>query len=117
MPFVLTTAGSVRCPDPVAGTVNLVSAAKLSVAGQPVLLAADVVSQPLVGCGVVDNPAQGIKHCTSVVAVTGGISTKLVVGGRPVLLDTLTGTTDGTPPPLGKPLGLAAAGQTKLTTP
>ena len=36
------------------------------------------------------------------------------VGGMPVILDILAGTTDGTPPPTGASFSAAAANQTKL---
>jgi hypothetical protein len=96
------------------GTVGVSSTAKLAVNGAPVLLAASVAGKTVAGCPVTDDPNTSTKHCTSVASVLSGPATRLTVGGKPVVLDTLTGTTDGTPPPTGAALGPASANQAKL---
>ncbi|GHF00192.1 hypothetical protein E5082_09630 [Streptomyces griseoluteus] len=116
---VLTTASTVTCgnglpqgmpPPPVApGLVTTTSTAVLKVDGHPVLRKTDITSATSVNC-LAPSPA---KKCTKVQAVTTGESTKLKARGSGVMLDTLTGTTDGTLPPAPTGLG-AKAGQTKL---
>jgi hypothetical protein len=117
---VLTTASSVTCTH--GGVVDISSDAKLTVgaAGDRVLLQAGVMGKSFKTappCSNLDNPNTGALQCKHVVTVTGGTSSKLRVGGQPVLLASLAGTTDGVPPPpLAPPsrLGSAQAGQTKL---
>ncbi len=112
MAKVLTTASSVTCAH--GGTVGTSSTAKLAVNGAPVLLAASVAGKTVAGCTVTDDPNTATKHCTAVAGILSGPATRLTVGGKPVVLETLTGSTDGTPPPTGAALGPATASQTKL---
>ncbi len=80
------------------GDVATAGVAKLRVNGVAVLLEASVVGKTVTGCGTVgasDMSGPTAKPCTSVASIMLGKSTKLQVGGLPVLLDTLTGTTDG----------------------
>jgi hypothetical protein len=78
------------------GTVATVGAPKLRVAGAGVLVAAGVVLKPVGGCQTpsVTGPPPS-KPCTSVVSITSALSTKLFVGGKPVVIAPLHGTTDG----------------------
>jgi hypothetical protein len=62
----------------------------------------------------VTDPNTATKQCMKVAAISTGPAAKLRVGGQPVILSTLAGTTDGTPPPIGAPLGGATPNQTKL---
>jgi hypothetical protein len=107
----LTTASSVTCSH--GGVVATSSDAKLTVgaAKDPVLLPAGVAGKSFKP----ESPCPGpntttSKQCTNVASVTGGTSSKLRVGGEPVLLASLAGTTDGLPPPLLP----AVAGQVTL---
>ena len=116
MAKVLTTASQVLCgpagppASPVhGGAVTVQSTAKLTVAGNPVLVKSGV-GPTVSGCKTPVTPG-GNKPCTAVSSVTTGEATKLQAGGQPVMLDTLGGTTDGNP--VG-PLG-ADASQDKLT--
>jgi hypothetical protein len=116
MPKVLTTASEVGCGKQ--GKANPRGESKLTVNGSPVLTKGGVAGQAISSCGTVTNTS-GMKQCTTVAAVATGEATKLKVGGQAVLLDSLTGTTDGTgepgsPLPPASPLK-ASAGQSKLT--
>lgn len=99
MAQVLTTAATVTCGH--GGTLTLVSSAKLTVGGKPVLLAGAIKGRDVTGCLTVDAtdppPAGTPKalHCRTVSAITSGLSRKLTVLGLPVVLDTLAGSTDG----------------------
>jgi hypothetical protein len=99
MPRVLTLkpGGTVTCGHGT-GDVATAGVAKLQVGGASVLLEDSVVNKAVSGCGTPpasDMSGPTAKACSKVVAVVLGKSTKLQVGGFPVLLDTLTGTTDG----------------------
>lgn len=105
MPRVLTTAIPVKCPH--VGIVTLASAVRLRVAGVAVL----VQSAPPTPLGTVvsctaGSPSLPGTPCLKVLTITAGQAGKLTVGGRPVLLATLTGTTDGTPPAVPPAPGL-----------
>jgi hypothetical protein len=111
MAKVLTTASRVLCgPDTGThgGRVSTASSARLRVNGNPVLLRSGV------GPAVPDcktPSSSSTKPCTSVLTVVGGEAGKLRVGGNPVMLDTIGGTTDGVPPGTVP----ASAEQDKLT--
>ncbi|MGI5321059.1 hypothetical protein [Actinomadura nitritigenes] len=88
---VLTTGSTITCGHTPAGHVRPVSAAKLAVAGEPVLLEAGVT--------VFDEQCLPVSSsdvpCRKVLAITGGRSVKLFADGKPVLLASLSGTTGG----------------------
>jgi hypothetical protein len=115
MPGVLTLASNVKCGHG-PGKVSTSSSAKLKVSGSAVLLESGISGKAVVfgSCGI--TPSDKSSKCTQVSSVTAGRATKLKAGGRPVMLDSLAGQTDGklesvTP----QPLLAATAGQTKLT--
>jgi hypothetical protein len=114
MAKVLTTGSTVMCKH--GGKVATGSTAKLTVNGLPVLLAAGVSGRTVTTCPITDDPNTSTTKCRTVAAIIKGPAVKLKVGGQPVILDTLTGMTNGTPPPppLGPPLDTAVANQTKL---
>lgn len=96
MANVVTTASTVSCGHPTprtGGTVALSSSAKLKVGDDPVVTA--ITAATVSGCGTVTNAQTGDVQCTTATA-TAGFAAKLTVGGQPVLLDTLSGTTTGT---------------------
>ncbi len=112
MPNVLTTRSRVLCgPDTGnhGGRVTTVSAAKLTVAGNPVLLRSGIGPALSVPCKT--PPSSSSKPCTSVTSIASGDAVKLTAGGHAVMLDSLSGTTDG------NPIGTlpASAEQTKLS--
>jgi hypothetical protein len=122
---VLTTASTVLCdvalPAPAhGGTVAKTSTAKLTVNGSAVL--ANRVQPPrglgaVAGCTNPANPPTTIP-CSKVSTITAGAATRLTVDGVAVLLETLKGTTLGTPPaPAAVPPGTlsATANQNRLT--
>lgn len=120
MPKVLTTSSNVNCghAPPAApqtpGKVQTESTAKLKVNGDPVLLESSIAGKSISGCGTlatkdstgmdIDMPCKKVSAVPQIVpvqpdpappAITAGWSTKLKVGGNPVMLDTLAGMTDG----------------------
>lgn len=108
MSKVLTMGATIACPH--GGSVMIVSGrTKLTVDGNPVLTAADLIGAPILGC---TNTAPGFTPCLAVASVLAGFSTRLAVDGQPVLLETATGMTNGTPGPF--PWSVRSAGQSKL---
>ncbi len=63
--------------------------------GRPVLTAPDPVGCSIAGC---PNVGLNIKPCTSTLAVSSGYSTFIRIAGNAVVLDTVSGLTNGTPP-------------------
>ena len=118
MSGVLTTASNVTCGHQ--GTVSTSSSTKLKVSGAAVLLQAGVAGKSVGTCSTPPAAdASGTptaQPCQTVASVGAGAATKLQAGGTPVMVDTLTGTTDGM---VGKvtpqTLLSASAGQSKLT--
>ncbi len=110
----LTMASTVACKH--GGAVSKSSDAKLTVDRKPVLLSSSIDGKTITGCAVTDDPNTSTLQCKKVVSVTGGAAAKLRVGGDAVMLDSLTGTTNGTPPqpPGTQPLATADAVQAKL---
>jgi hypothetical protein len=113
MAFVVTEGASISCghvPGKVSATA---SQTKLTVAGKGVLLAADVTKKPVANCPVKPAaPATEPTPCLTCNNVTAGESHKLTLKGKPVLLSTLAGTTDGKPPGV---LSVISQPQTKLS--
>jgi hypothetical protein len=113
MAKVLTAQAVVQCAHPAPGTVAVSTAKeKLTVKGQSVLLAADVTSATIV-CPPSNTSNSGMKPCTKIAGVTATLATKLTVANTPVLLDPLSGTTDGSAP--GPVLLTATESQLTLT--
>jgi hypothetical protein len=115
-PVALVGTDPILCTHATPGPVKVTPTGKLCVAHVPVLVLSDVVGAA-VTC-TMNDPTHGIKKCVTVVAVTGGKAAKLAVGGVPVLLSTLAGTTDGVVPPAPPdPPGVhlkVVAGQSRL---
>lgn len=94
---VLTTTSTIGCghkPGSVKGE-TITTSSKLHVSGSAVLLGAEpdqtqqIIDQwKIVGC------PNGDKQCTKPAVIREGMSQKLKVEGAPVLLSTLSGTTD-----------------------
>ncbi len=118
MAGVLTTGSKVTCGH--GGDVVVSSTEKLKVGNNPVLVKASILSKSIPNCATpaaVDASGTTIaKPCKKVSAVSSGEATKLMVNQQPVMLDTLSGETNGmvakTEP---QKLLAATAGQTKLT--
>lgn len=78
------------------GKVGLVASQSwVTIDGRPVLVQADPEGRPIVGC---PNIGPTIKPCTTTLKVQAGYSSWIRVDGQPVVLDVVTGLTDGTPP-------------------
>ena|SRR5215475_7781783 len=110
---VFTTASTILC-GPIApklhgGTVQTASAEKLTVAGQAVLVEKSLGK--VVGCKTVPPPPPQTACKNVLKVIPNSVATKLLANGSGVLLEVLTGATDGVPP--GN-LGGSQAGQTKL---
>jgi len=79
----------------------------VTIKGAPVMCVPDVIGAPIVGCAQLATPAT--KPCTTVVSTfPGSWSLKVLVGGKPADLASLTGLTDGVPP---SPITVAFPGQ------
>ena len=110
---VLTTASTVQCGH--GGTVRIASDAKLEVGGNPVLRQSSIEGKNITACVTPDSNTA--TKCRKVALIAGGAASKLRVGGQAVVLESLTGSTDGlpaVPPGPGQPLGPVQAIQTKL---
>ncbi len=112
MPKVLTESSTLKCTSQ--GTVNLTAGqSKLKVDGSKVLVQGDLVGASISGCTIVTDPNTGKKQCMTVVTVLSGTATRLKVDGKPVLLETAAGPTDGLAP-APETFSVQSAGQQKL---
>ncbi len=113
MANVLTEGSSLVCAHQ--GKVTLTaSQSALTVDGKKVIVQSDLMGAPISGCANVTNPVTGTKQCMTVTSVMAGMATKLTAGGKPVMLDSAQGMTDGSGP--GPVMWqVQTAGQTKLT--
>src|SRR3954447_22227862 len=96
MPPLVNVNAAIMCAH--GGKVMLIAKqTSVTAGGAPVLCEGDLVGAPIVGCA--QPPSPGTKPCTMVVSTLPGSSSPTVmVLGRPVLLQTLQGMTDGVPP-------------------
>jgi hypothetical protein len=96
LPFILNANARLICAH--GGQVMVIpKQVQVLVGGAPALAEPDLLGSPIVGCPIPPTPAT--KPCTTVVSsMPGGASMKVMVGGRPALLDTFQGLTDGVPP-------------------
>ncbi len=109
MPPIVTSNATIMCVH--GGQVTLIpKQTKVQIAGGYVLCEGDLSGAPIVGCA--QPPSPGTKPCTMVISTLPGSSAPTVmVLGRPVLLATLTGMTDGVPPGT---IMVASPGQTSV---
>ncbi|MBU2670217.1 hypothetical protein KOI35_42625 [Actinoplanes bogorensis] len=82
---------------------------KLVAGGAAVLIDGDLDGATVSGCGTTQSSST--SQCKSVSSVIGGTAAKLTAGGSKVLLETVSGLTDGVPPGT---LVVQSAGQTIL---
>lgn len=109
MPPIVTSNAVIQCVH--GGMVQLIpKQTVVQIQGGMVLCEPDLVGAPIVGCPV--PPTVGSKPCLVVVSTIPGISTslKVMVGGRPAYVATLSGMTDGVPTP--GPIMVSNPGQT-----
>jgi hypothetical protein len=115
MPQVLTTLSTIPCGH--GGAVVVVSGAKLTVHGAPVLLLDGIANKGIAGCltaPAADASGPTAAPCLTVTGVGSGAATTLTVGGSPVMLDTVTGGSNGLVNKVLQQLGHASANQPKL---
>lgn len=109
---VLNISAEIMCVH--GGKVTLIpKQTQVLVGGSPALRTTDVMGSPIIGCPVPPTPTT--KPCTTVVseiAIPGvGASAIAMAGGMPLLLQGLSGVTDGVPPGT---IIVAFAGQTTV---
>lgn len=104
MPFVLTEASDVHCPNE--GKVSPTGQGKLTVESVAVVLLGGIRGKSVDGCTIATSNTT--KQCSKVTDASGAAG-KLTIDTVPVALNSLRGATDGSTP------GLAAiAKQSKL---
>jgi hypothetical protein len=96
MPPIVTANATIMCAH--GGQVMIIpKQAQVTIQGGSVLCEGDLSGAPIVGCA--QPPSPGTKPCTAVIStLPGSANPKVLVLGRPALLATLTGMTDGVPP-------------------
>jgi hypothetical protein len=109
MPSVLTIDSVVTCPHQ--ASVATSGTPRLIVSGNAALLADGIQGHGIATCPITDSSST--TKCRLVASVTGGLATKLAVGGAPVVLETILATTDGVSP--AGNVVVAQANQTRLT--
>lgn len=116
MAYVITEQSTLGCLH--GGRVQLTaSQSRLKVGGAAVLVEGDLASKPLSACITpVQPPPPGpvSKPCMMVSSDSGGVSSKLKVGGKGVLLESHRGQTDGQVANVVQTWSVTAAGQTQL---
>jgi hypothetical protein len=107
MAGVVTVGGSVSCSH--SGTAPITSTAKLTVSGQAALLYPNLASfVPFTACSYVN--AGGTAQPCATLTPSGGQASKLTAGSQPVVLASLSATTENPPATV-----TVQAGQSKLT--
>lgn len=114
MPNVLTTSSTITCPH--SGSVNVMGEEKLKIKGSKGLIKSGIEMKDINGCLNENSTSPPITKCSRVQMGTSGEATKLKVRGNPVILDTLTGMTDGKVSGVVQSLLSANANQSKLTS-
>ena len=95
MPAVLTTASQVSCSH--GGKVTpLVGSARLTIV-KAAVLTVDTSLSPILSCSVLASSGPPVTAPCLAATMKAGSATKLKVGGKAVLLATLSGITDGQP--------------------
>jgi hypothetical protein len=113
MPRALTEGSTLVCLH--LGTVQLTAGqSKLRVNGERVLIEGDLSGAMIAGCKTVADPNSKTAPCLSISSVINGVATKLKVSGQRVLLETITGLTDGTLSGTPQSWSVQSAGQSKL---
>lgn len=113
MPAVLTEASTVKCAHQ--GLVSVqASQSKVTVEGAAVLVVGDLMGKAISGCATITNPATPALQCATVATEVPGMAARFTIGGVPVLLETVAGTTSGTISGVVQAWFVANAGQGKL---
>ncbi|MDR3470656.1 MAG: hypothetical protein P4M09_03040 [Devosia sp.] len=115
MPAVITEQSTVVCPH--TGQAQLsASQSKLKVAGAAVLVDGDMAGKSISACTTQPDPNTKTVKCLHTAPQTAGVATKLIVGGKGVLLETAKGRTDGKVLDVFQNWSVQSAGQSKLVT-
>jgi hypothetical protein len=113
MASVVTEQSTITCTHQ--GQVQAVAGqSKLKVAGALVLVDGDLNLATISGCTTVANPPAGTVTCATTTPPTSGVATKLKVGGKGVLLDSVAGKTSGTVTGTPQDWSVQSAGQSRL---
>jgi len=108
---VITSGATIMCAH--GGKVQLIpKQVKVLAGGQPVMCVGDIVGSPIAGCA---QPTTAVTvQCLAVASEIPipmvGMSPKVLINGKPVLLGGINGLTSGVPP---SPLIVAFPGQVK----
>jgi hypothetical protein len=96
VPPIVTSNAVIMCAH--GGQVTLIpKQTQVTIQGGAVLCEPDLMGSPIIGCA--QPPSPSTKPCTMVVStLPGSTSLKVMVGGRPAYVATLSGLTDGVPP-------------------
>lgn len=118
MPFALTESSQLICAHPKGVLTLIAGQSKLTVKGARVLVDGDLDSADISGCLTPRTPPpSGPTNipCTKVTSAVGGVSLKLKVQGKGVLLENIQGFTNGTLVNVpNQPWSVQDAGETKL---
>ena len=115
MSFVITESSTVSCSH--VGTVKLIAGqSKLIVKGGKVLVDGDLNGAMISGCITIPDPNTSTVKCFSISSAIGGVSRKLKVNGKGVLLENIQGQTNGTVSGVIQTWSVQNAGQTQLKT-
>jgi len=113
MSAVLTEGSTLVCAHQ--GTVKLTATqSKLKIAGKAALVDGDLTAALISGCTTVTDVNTGALQCQTVASASGGVATKLKVGGRGVLLEEINGQTSGTVGGTPQTWSVQSPGQSKL---
>lgn len=93
MPAVITTENGLACPHN--GAVTMPESGMLTVNKHIVLVKSEVEGKAVSGCKTPSDESKGNGTCTLVQSVSSGLSSKLTVNSKPVILDTLDVSTNG----------------------
>lgn len=108
---IVTSAAKIMCAH--GGQVTLIpKQVKVLAGGAPVLCVGDLVGSPIAGCPIPITPATApcLVVASEIPIPMVGMSPKVMVNGKPVLLAGINGITSGVPP---APLIVAFPGQVK----
>ena len=119
MSLVLTEKSSLTCANQ--GTVQITATqSKLKVAGAKVLVEGDLAGAPISGCMIKPAPpppGPTSVTCMMITSAAGGVSAKLKIAGKGVLLETAQGMTSGVLMNVPQTWSVQSAGQSKLKAP
>src|SRR3990170_3185257 len=96
---IVTTAAKIMCAH--GGQVTLLpKQVKVLAGGQPVMCVGDLAGSPIVGCAQPPTPttAPSLAVASEIPIPMVGMSPKVLVNGKPVLLAGINGVTTGVPP-------------------